>query len=78
MRPCNFSLNELCNNDRQARLRFDISTAEGVDIHSAVITVAELEAGKTTVNAGNGCTATFNEFSVFERPTFIDYLRAGW
>ena len=78
MRPCSFSLNELCNNDRQARIRFDLSTAAGVDIHSAVTTVADLEAGKTTVNANNGCTAVFDEFTVFERPTFIDYLRSGW
>lgn len=78
MRPCVFTLNELCNNDRQARIRFDLSTAAGVDIHSAITTVADLEAGKTTLNAGNGCTAVLDNFTIQEKPTFIDYLRAGW
>lgn len=30
------------------------------------------------MNAGNGCTIVFDDLTIREKPTFIDYLRAGW
>ena len=64
MRPYSFTLAELCNNDRQARVKFDLSMPNGTDIHSAITTIADLEAGRTTLDAGNGCTLVLNEFTI--------------
>ena len=57
-----FNLAELCNNDRNARIKFALENTAGVDIHEAVTTIADLESGKTTVNAGNGATVVFQDF----------------
>lgn len=57
-----FTLAELCNNDKNARIRFALETRSGVDIHVATTTIGELESGKLTLEAGNGCTLVFQEF----------------
>ena len=37
-----------------------------------------MEAGKTTLEVGNGATLVVDNFEVKEKPTFVDYLRSGW
>ena len=40
--------------------------------------VAELEAGKTTIAGSNNCTVVVDNFVCRVKPSFIDYLRSGW
>ena len=48
------------------------------EFHSAVTSIAELKSGKTTLDVGRGGTIVVDQFVVKEKPTFVDYLRAGW
>jgi len=34
--------------------------------------------GSTTLDAGNGTTLVVDNLNVYERPSFVDYLRSGW
>ena len=45
-------LMEICNNNRNARIKFCLVTRNGMEIHSCATTIADLESGKTTMNAG--------------------------
>ena len=40
--------------------------------------ISDIEAGSKTINAGGNTTCTFHQFKTYIRPTFVDYLRAGW
>ena len=46
--------------------------------NECITTVSDLIDGKTTLTAGNGTTLVVDNFSVYTRPTFVDYLRSGW
>jgi len=72
-------LGQLCNADKNARIKFAIVAARGnVVYNECVTTVSALIGGSTTLPAGNGATLVVDNFSVYERPTFVDYLRSGW
>lgn len=43
-----------------------------------ITSIADLEAGKTTLDIGSNATLVVDNFEVKEKPTFVDYLRAGW
>ena len=74
-----FKLAELCNCDRNARIKFALVNIQtNREIQSAVTTLADLEKGQTTLNAGRNCTVVLNNFEVKVRPSFIEYLRSGW
>lgn len=55
-----------------------LATARGQEIASCITTLGDLEAGKTTMTAGGNTTLVLNNLSIFQRPTFVDYLRSGW
>jgi len=52
--------------------------ATNTTYNSAITTVQALIDGSTTLNAGGQTSLVVDNFSVFQRPTFVDYLRAGW
>jgi hypothetical protein len=70
-------LAELCNGNKNSRIKFALVTRAG-EVAGAITTIADLEAGKTTLEAHGNCTLVVDAFEVKERPTFIDYLRGGW
>jgi hypothetical protein len=78
MKAQTIPLGELCNSNRQARIKFCLVTSTGLELHHGITTVADLEAGKTTLEVGNGATLVVDNFEVKEKPTFVDYLRSGW
>jgi len=71
----------LCNNDKNARIKFSLQSNRNNTIQvfqECVTSIAELESGKTALNCGNNCTALVENFEVRVKPSFVDYLRAGW
>ena len=46
--------------------------------NSGITTLTALISGSTTLDAGNGTTLVVDNFTVYTRPTFVDYLRSGW
>ena len=71
----------LCNvQSRQDRVKFCLQTqiaGEWRDIQACITTIADLEAGKTTITCGQNCTLIVDQFSVKEKPTLVDYIRTG-
>lgn len=71
------SLTVLCNAKEDANIKFWVSTATG-EINSIITTVNQLRAGKKIHQANNGATFELVTFDLVEKPSFVDYLRAGW
>lgn len=71
-------LGELCNSDKNSRIKFALVGPNNVMLHSAMTTLTDLEAGKTTLDMGTGATLIVDNFACVIKPTFVDYLRAGW
>ena len=46
--------------------------------NSCITTLSALIDGSTTLPAGDGTTLVVDNLIVYERPTFVDYLRSGW
>ena len=73
------SLALLCNMNKAARIKVVLmSTLNNTEFHSATTTINDLESGKTTLDVGRGSTCLFDGFQVRIKPSFVDYLRAGW
>lgn len=72
-------LNVLCNNDRNAKLRFAVLNKNDQLLNEAFVSVADLEKNpKLSIKAKEGSTLVVEEFELFDRPAFLDYLRGGW
>lgn len=73
-------LASLCNADKNARIKFRLVSVhnDSVELNTAICSVKDLIEGKTTITAGHTTTVVVDQFSCYERPTFIDYLRSGW
>lgn len=74
------NLSELCRNNPETRIKF-VCKREGdnFEFNSCVTSVNALNRGfPITLNGNLSATYTFENVSVFTRPTFLDYLRSGW
>jgi len=71
-------LASICNTDKSARIKFVIVSNNGVEFNSGITTINDLVAGRTALLCSHNTTMVLNDFSVFVKPTFVDYLRAGW
>ena len=70
----------LCNADRQARIKFATSSMKAgsnKQFASVETSLEELEGGRSEFSSGDTSVSVSN-FSVFVKPTFVDYLRSGW
>ena len=47
-------------------------------INSVTTTINQLEQEKYSYDGNAGAQCVFLRFRVFTKPTFLDYLRAGW
>ena len=73
------ALNVLCNNDKNAKLRFAVMNKTDNILNEVFTSVAELEKDpKATFKANEGSIMKIEEFELFDRPAFLDYLRGGW
>lgn len=73
-----FSFTQLCNSDENAQIRFSVWNKNNKMINSIQTTCSQLMNGSHSYDGMAGSTCTFQNFRAFERPTFLDYLRAGW
>ena len=68
----------LNNGDKNARIKFRLNTITNKEIAKVISSVSDLEAGQTTQNAGGKTMLQIDGFKVYEKPSFVDYLRSGW
>ena len=74
-----YTLGQLCNSDKQSKIKILIQDPLTKRIfNEAITTVAQLENGNTSLDAGRGTQVHFDNLSVYQRPTLVDYLRSGW
>ena len=72
-------LGQLCNANKDNRIKFAIvSNSTGKILHETVTSVSELESGRTQLSAGGTTNVSVLQLQVYQRPTFVEYLRAGW
>ena len=73
------TLAKLCNNNRDAKIRFSVWTKTGDKmINEVQISVNQIADGGQTIQANAGAQLVLNDWQIFERPTLVDYLRGGW
>ena len=69
----------MCNNNRDAKIRFSVWTKSGdKKINEVILTVNQIEGGAKSYQANGGAQFVLTEWEIFERPTLVDYLRGGW
>ena len=70
----------LCNNDRQSRLKFttnSMKAGSNKQFSAVEATLNEIIEGRSAFASGD-TTLNVSNFSIFVKPTFVDYLRSGW
>ena len=73
------SLGPLCGGNKDARIKFAVMNPNSNrEFNSAITTIADLERGQCTLNVGGNATLNVDNFEVRVKPSFVDYLRAGW
>lgn len=73
-----FPLSSLCNADKNVRIKIAVVSARGKELVSGITSVRDLESGQTSIKCNKGTTIELNNFSLYTRPSFIEYLRSGW
>ena len=70
-------LTDICNNNKDAPIKFGIVTESGKELNAVITTINELEGGKCDFEGKAGASLNFAQFGVEERATFVNYQRAG-
>ena len=72
-------LGQLCNANKSNPIKFVLlSDKTNKILHQCVTTVDDLEAGRTQMTAGGNANLSVLQMQVYQRPTFVEYLRSGW
>ena len=72
------SLAVLCNNNQDQKIRFSVWTKDNRMINAAYVTISQLsESNMHTFECKEGAQLVLEEFKLWERPQFLDYLRGG-
>ena len=73
-------LQTLCNNNKRAPIRFAFVDYKGKVFNTFDTTVEQLmeERGKAIKGKKRKTVLTVDHFLVYNRPTFMEYLRSGW
>lgn len=78
-RPQRFSLQKLCNSNKDAPLKFSVhSSRDNQELNSVKVTINDMLNGKLRHTAGANATFAIEQFEVRIVPSFVDYLRSGW
>ena len=73
-----FSLAELCNNNRDAPIRFSVWTKQNKMINEVKASINQIEDSNHHFTGQEDAQLALTEYQLFEKPSFCDYLRAGW
>ena len=74
-----YSLAQICNSNLDVQIRFAIIAENGTELNAAQTNIGALGNQDTvTLNGQNGAVCTLKQCKIFDRPTFVDYLRSGW
>jgi len=71
-------LTQICNTNKDARIRFALMRHGGVPFNYFESSVNQILGGQGTLNGHAGASLVFNHAELFIQPSFVDYLRSGW
>ena len=72
------NLAQLCNSDKDTRIRFSVWTKNGKCINEVHTTVNAISDFTQTYSADAKSSLTLSDWKVYEKLDFVNYLRAGW
>ena len=72
------NLSQLCNNNKDSLIRFSVWIKKNKLINEVQTSVNEILNDISTFNAKNGSFLILSDFSVTDKPDFVNYLRSGW
>ena len=68
----------LCNNNLDQQIRFSVWDKQNKMLNAVTTTINQLEAGNHSYNGAGGANLVIINYRQFIRPSFLDYMRAGW
>lgn len=68
----------MCNNNRDAPIRFSVWDRRDKLLNSVTFTINQLESGSKQFDGKAGAQLVLVDWELYEKPSFVDYLRAGW
>ena len=72
------TLQALCNNNKDAMIRFSVWTRRDQMINEVQMSINQITDGGKSFNAKKDAQLILQDWEIYEKPQFIDYLRAGW
>ena len=68
----------MCNNNRDAPIRFSVWDRRDKLLNSVQFTINQLESGSKQFDGKAGSQLVLFDWELYEKPSFVDYLRSGW
>lgn len=70
-------MSKMCNNKMNQKIAFSVINKYDMEVNKVEASVNEL-LEETQFDGIEGSKLIFEEFEVYDRPTFVEYLKAGW
>ena len=71
------TMTKLCNNKTNQKIKFSVWNKYDMEVNAVEASVNEL-LEEAQFDGLEGSKLIFEEFEVYDRPTFLEYLKAGW
>ena len=70
-------MTKMCNNKLNQKIAFSVINKYDMEVNKVEASVNELTK-EQSFDGREGSKLIFEEFEVYDRPTFMEYLKAGW
>ena len=70
-------MTKMCNNKLNQKIAFSVINKYDMEVNKVEASVNELTE-EQSFDGREGSKLIFEEFEVYDRPTFMEYLKAGW
>ena len=74
---CLLTLTQICDRKMNQKIRFAVFDTTDLLINQVTLSINEL-LEETKYEADEKSTITFDNFEIYDRPSFLEYLAANW
>ena len=74
---CLLTLSQICDRKMNQKIRFAVFDTTDLLINQVTLSINEL-LEETKYEADEKSTITFDNFEIYDRPSFLEYLAANW
>ena len=70
-------MNRICDGKKNQKIAFAVYNKYDMEVNKVEASVSEL-LEETEFMGIDGARLIFEDFELYDRPTFLDYLKSGW